>query len=204
MQSGNRPAVLGVGEECFKVPEIQMSVLKTNGKPVWVECDKLWKADMRWGWICRQGLSHSFLFFKRERGGGKEGERGREASMWERTIWDRNIHWLPSICHDQGPNLQPRHGPWLGIEPVTFWFARKCPFNWATLARAGLSHSFPKGLVYAPLSAWFLIPYESQTYFIFLIVIHSPSFNLKLQILVLAYVFLCGFAFKTCFLDISM
>ena len=35
-----------------------------------------------------------------------------------------------------GPGLQPRHVPWLGIEPATLWFAGQCSICWATLARA--------------------------------------------------------------------
>ena len=33
------------------------------------------------------------------------------------------------------PGLQPRHVPWLGIEPVTLWFVRQCSVHWATPAR---------------------------------------------------------------------
>ena len=35
-----------------------------------------------------------------------------------------------------GPGLQPRHVPWLGIEPVTFWFAGQHSIHWATPTRA--------------------------------------------------------------------
>ena len=37
---------------------------------------------------------------------------------------------------DQGPNLQPRHVPWPGIEPVTHYFAEGHSTNSATLVRA--------------------------------------------------------------------
>ena len=37
-----------------------------------------------------------------------------------------------------GPGLQPRHVPYLGIEPVTFWFTGRHLIHWATLARTGL------------------------------------------------------------------
>ena len=30
--------------------------------------------------------------------------------------------WLPLAGPPQGPGLQPRHVPCLGIEPVAFWF----------------------------------------------------------------------------------
>ena len=33
-----------------------------------------------------------------------------------------------------GPGPQPRHVPWLGIEPVTLWFASWCSVHWATPA----------------------------------------------------------------------
>ena len=33
------------------------------------------------------------------------------------------------------PSPQPRHVPWLGIEPVTFWFKGWCSIHWATSAR---------------------------------------------------------------------
>ena len=38
-----------------------------------------------------------------------------------------------------GPGKQPRHVPWLGIEPATCWFAGWCPSHWATPARAILA-----------------------------------------------------------------
>ena len=31
-----------------------------------------------------------------------------------------------------GPGLQPRHRPWLGIEPVTLWFTGRHSIHWAT------------------------------------------------------------------------
>ena len=43
---------------------------------------------------------------------GREGERGRETSMC--GCLSHGPHW--------GPGLQPRHVPWLGIEPATVWF----------------------------------------------------------------------------------
>ena len=36
----------------------------------------------------------------------------------------------------RGPGPQPRHVPWLGIEPVTLWFTGQHSIHWATLARA--------------------------------------------------------------------
>ena len=45
------------------------------------------------------------------------------------------------LSHDphQGPGLQPRHVPWLGIKPGTLWFAGWCSIHWATPARAWCS-----------------------------------------------------------------
>ena len=42
------------------------------------------------------------------------------------------------LSHDPywGPGLQPRCVPWLGIKPVTLWFAGGHSFHWATPARA--------------------------------------------------------------------
>ena len=37
---------------------------------------------------------------------------------------------------NQGPGPQPRHVPWLGIEPPTLWFVGWHSIPWATLARA--------------------------------------------------------------------
>ena len=36
----------------------------------------------------------------------------------------------------QGPGLQPRHVPWLGIEPVILWFTGQYSIQWATPVRA--------------------------------------------------------------------
>ena len=52
-----------------------------------------------------------FLFFERFylffRGRGKEGEKeGEETPMCE-----RNIDWLPFVCSNRGPGLQPRPVP---------------------------------------------------------------------------------------------
>ena len=54
-----------------------------------------------------------------ERGKGREREREKNIDVKER-------HWsIASHTHDdQGLNSQLRHVPWLGIEPLTFWFMR--------------------------------------------------------------------------------
>ena len=45
------------------------------------------------------------------------------------------------LLHDPhwAPGQQPRHVPWLGIEPVTLWFAGWRSICWATPATAALS-----------------------------------------------------------------
>ena len=58
-----------------------------------------------------------FIYFLRE---GREKERERNISVWFRAPPHR------------GPGLQPRHVPWLGIEPTTLWFAGGCSVHWAT------------------------------------------------------------------------
>ena len=40
------------------------------------------------------------------------------------------------------PGRQPRHVPWLGIEPTALWFASLCSIHWVTPARAKLSDIF--------------------------------------------------------------
>ena len=37
-----------------------------------------------------------------------------------------------------GPGLQPRHMPWLEIEPATLWFSGQCSIHSATPARASV------------------------------------------------------------------
>ena len=60
---------------------------------------------------------------------GEEREKGRETSMCG----------CLSRAPNQGPGLQPRHVPWLGIEPMTLWFAGVCSIHWATPARTALT-----------------------------------------------------------------
>ena len=58
-----------------------------------------------------------------ERGGEREKER-------ERNIDARKKHQcvVASSTHPNwGPGLQPRHVPWLGIEPETFSFGGRMP-----------------------------------------------------------------------------
>ena len=39
-----------------------------------------------------------------------------------------------------GPGLQPRHVPWLEIEPATLWFTGQHSIHWATPAKAECYH----------------------------------------------------------------
>ena len=54
-----------------------------------------------------------------------EGKRGRETGQH----WcDRKTLMAACCMHpNQGPNPQPRHVPWPGVEPVTFHLAKQCP-----------------------------------------------------------------------------
>ena len=54
-----------------------------------------------------------YLFIFRE--GGREGEREGEKHQCVVCLL-HTPYW--------GPGLQPRHVPWLGIEPATLWFGR--------------------------------------------------------------------------------
>ena len=67
-----------------------------------------------------------YLFVFRERGR----EREREGEKHYVVASHAPPHW--------GPALQPRHVPWLGIEPVTLLFASWHSIHWATPARACL------------------------------------------------------------------
>ena len=71
-----------------------------------------------------------FIFLKKylfilERGKGGR-KRGRETSMC--GCLQCTPYW--------GPDPQPRHVPWLGIQPATLWFAVQNSLYWATPARA--------------------------------------------------------------------
>ena len=68
-----------------------------------------------------------YLFTFRQRGSG--GEKGRETSIC--GCLSHASKWEP------GP--KPRHGPWLGIELVTFWFAGRCSTHWASPGRTPLT-----------------------------------------------------------------
>ena len=93
-----------------------------------IQSATLW--SVRW---CSNHVSHNgqahFNHFKKNDfiylflDGGESREKERE----------RNINWLPlAPAPIEGPAPQPRHVPWLGMEPVTFRFAGWCLTNWAT------------------------------------------------------------------------
>ena len=67
---------------------------------------------------------NDFIYLFLERGKG-ERKRGRETSM---------CGCLSHTSH-RGPGLQPRHVPWLGIEPAILWFTGQHSIHWATPAR---------------------------------------------------------------------
>ena len=71
-----------------------------------------------------------YLFILRDK--GKEGERERNIDVWEIHLgcFSHSLSW--------GPGPQPRHVPWQGIKPATFWFAGRHSIHWATPARASL------------------------------------------------------------------
>ena len=66
-----------------------------------------------------------FIYLFLEKGEGKEKERERNINVWSSLTCS---HWEP------GP--QPRHVPWLGMEPPTLWFTGPCSIHWAIPARA--------------------------------------------------------------------
>ena len=75
-------------------------------------------------------LSFSFkvLFICFWRKGGRK--RRRETSV---------CGYLSCVLY-WGPGPQPRHVPWLGIEPGTLWFTGQPSVHWATPARANSSN----------------------------------------------------------------
>ena len=93
-----------------------------------------------------------FIYLCLERGEGKEKER------------ERNIHARP-LPH-WGPGPQPKHVSWLGIEPVTLWFAGQHSIHWATSVRAAFSRmSYSWGHMACSL---FILASLSRRHFIFL------------------------------------
>ena len=74
-------------------------------------------------------LKHTTFFFKKKilfisREGGRK--KGKETSVCGCLLCAP--YW--------GPGPQPRHVPWLVIEPVIFWFTGQHSIHWATPAGA--------------------------------------------------------------------
>ena len=67
-------------------------------------------------------LKRLFYFLERRREVEREGEKHQGV--------------VASRAHYWGPGQQPKHVPWLGIEPAPFWFSGCHSIHWATPARA--------------------------------------------------------------------
>ena len=67
-----------------------------------------------------------YLFIFRKR--GREGERETEKHQ---CVRETSIGFLLH-APNRGPGPQPRHVPWAGIKPATFWFADWCSIHWIT------------------------------------------------------------------------
>ena len=76
-----------------------------------------------------------YLFLERGKGGRN---RGRETSMC--GCFSHTLNW--------GPGPQPRHVPWLGIEPATLWFAGRHSIHWAAPARTKILYFLKKHFIY--------------------------------------------------------
>ena len=66
-----------------------------------------------------------FIYLLLERREGREKERERNINVW--------LPVMHPLLGESGP--QPMHVPWLGIEPVTFWFAGPHSIHWSPPAR---------------------------------------------------------------------
>ena len=89
----------------------------SNNQHPWEDCTHQWHHFIIFFKIL-------FIYFYRE--GNRGRKTGRETSMC--GCLSHAGYW--------GPGLQPRHVPWLGIEPVTLWFSGQHSVHWATPARA--------------------------------------------------------------------
>ena len=84
-------------------------------------------------WSCMSSFSKQVFFFfffltilfifREGKGGTKRG-------------WETSTCGCLSCAPYRAPGPQPRHVPWLGIEPATFWNILWHSIHWATLARA--------------------------------------------------------------------
>ena len=94
-------------------------------------------------------LKRFYLFLGRGEGSEKEGEKHHCA----REISVNCLSHAPSW----EPGLQPRHVPWLGIEPAILWFAGWHSAHWAIPARAPLIIFLEALHPYADLSYWLML-----------------------------------------------
>ena len=76
----------------------------------------------------------NILFIYSQREGERDGEK-------HQCVRETLIRIASCTRPTQGPNRQPRHVPWPGIEPATFYFAGWCSTNWPMSVR-GSFHSF--------------------------------------------------------------
>ena len=74
---------------------------------------------------------HFFLLLTPEKERKGVRKRGKDTSMYERTIYI-----VPCMHPEWGLNPRPRHLSWLGIDPMTLQFLGQCLTNWATPASA--------------------------------------------------------------------
>ena len=101
-------------------PHNLLSVRKVFWRKIWY----VKRCNFRSEWLFYFIFLRFYLFIFRE---GKEGrKRGRQTSMC--GCLSSTPYW--------GPGRQPRHVPWLGIEPATVWFTSWYSIYWAPPARA--------------------------------------------------------------------
>ena len=61
-----------------------------------------------------------------------------------------------------GPGPQPRHVPWLGIEPATFWFAGQHSIHWATPTTASFWNMNQISMSFSCLKDSKCFPFHSE------------------------------------------
>ena len=87
-----------------------------------------WQGIRQYHLIILYSFFKDFIYLFLERGKWREKER------------ERNINvWLPLARPYWGPDPQPRHVPWLGIELVTLWFTGRHSIHRGTPARANFA-----------------------------------------------------------------
>ena len=81
-------------------------------------------------WVVFSLKKKHFIYLLFREGTGRR-KRGRDTSVCERYS-----HWLPLTPPTGDLATQPRHVPWLGIEPATFLFTGWHSVHWTTPAGA--------------------------------------------------------------------